>query len=212
MKSKYIDITLAMIILIDIAVYFLGNPQVSIFVGAGSLIVIGVLGAYLFIQYNDRKSEDIGKGQEDTTKKYSQKKKKISQENIDKGRNYEEQIALLYRSEGYVKIDERFKEGKKDGGVDIYAQKDGLHYFIQCKNYSATTSRKIDHLMVSSFVGKSVALLRKRKTMTNKENLCRYVYVISNRGSLDASAYQYIKNNDVELRVVPYMDPKKEER
>ena len=51
------------------------------------------------------------------------------------GHQFEKEIASLYETNGYSV---RLTKGSGDGGIDIFLEKDGLRYGVQCKNYHGT--------------------------------------------------------------------------
>jgi len=69
--------------------------------------------------------------------------KMTKREKKEKGDLYEEFISNHFRTQGYTIAEHGKDNGVKDHGIDIIAKKDRKVLFIQCKNWSAKSSRKI---------------------------------------------------------------------
>ncbi len=68
-------------------------------------------------------------------KKKPRKYKNYSQQNDQKGYNYELQIGKYYQKQGYKVYFKGINEGLKDQGIDLIAYKDNEALLIQCKNW-----------------------------------------------------------------------------
>ena len=67
------------------------------------------------------------------------------QDKKNKGDEYEIYIAKHYRSLGYTVIEHGKEKGRKDGGIDLIAEKNDEVILIQCKDWNENNSHKIDH-------------------------------------------------------------------
>jgi Holliday junction resolvase len=72
-------------------------------------------------------------------------------EKIEKGKEYEEYVAKVYRSRGY-NVSEYGKDmGVKDKGIDLIAKKDKHIVLLQCKNWNENGKWKITHKEIKTF-------------------------------------------------------------
>jgi Holliday junction resolvase-like predicted endonuclease len=136
-------------------------------------------------------------------KKQKEVKKTTYQEKINKGMAYEEFVANHYKQLGYYVWEHGKEKGCKDNGIDLIAKKDKEIIFIQCKNWSATSSYKISHKELKSTRQDVSDYIEKNQIFKNYNQ--RIVYILSN-DVLHKSAYHYLEeyNDSIECQIIPF--------
>lgn len=77
--------------------------------------------------------------------------KTTHEEKINKGREYEEYVAKVYRSRGYHVSEYGKQQGVLDHGIDLIAKKEKEIVLIQCKNWNENGKWKIEHKDIKAF-------------------------------------------------------------
>lgn len=72
-------------------------------------------------------------------------------EKIDKGQEYEEYVAKVYRSRGYHVTEYGKQQGLLDHGIDLIAKKQKEIVLIQCKNWNENGKWEIKHKDIKAF-------------------------------------------------------------
>jgi len=72
-------------------------------------------------------------------------------EKTDKGQEYEEYVAKVYRSRGYHVSEYGKQQGVLDHGIDLIAKKQKEIVLIQCKNWNENGKWKIKHKDIKAF-------------------------------------------------------------
>jgi restriction system protein len=126
-------------------------------------------------------------------------------EKKEKGDKYEAFIANHFRAHGYTIAEHGKDNGVKDHGIDIIAKKGKEVLFIQCKNWSATSSRKVksDDMKIA----KQNVQDYQAKNPLYKMYSMKILYVMS-ENVLHGSAYHYLqeKSEEIEFRIIPIID------
>lgn len=130
-------------------------------------------------------------------------KKTTYKEKVDKGKEYEEYIAKYYERLGYYVWQHGKDKGVKDNGIDLIAKKGKEILFIQCKNWSLTTSYQINHEKLKATRQDVVDYIEKNPIFKTYDK--RTIYVLSN-DILHKSAYYYLEEykDDIECKIIPY--------
>ena len=132
----------------------------------------------------------------------SENNKKMYKDNVRKGRDYELFITDYFQKQGYQIKPFGILNGRKDKGIDVIIKKDKEITLIQCKNWKADSSYKIEHKHLKEFIGNTTAFLESNKEKANGYVIKR-MYVTSN-DVLDNSARHFLRDNSiVEHRVIP---------
>ena len=143
---------------------------------------------------NNQKKEEVLK-----PKRMSYKEKK------EKGDKYEKFIAIHYKTQGYTIAEHGKDNGVKDGGIDIIAKKGKEILFIQCKNWDANGSKKVE--------AKDIKYTRQDATDYVEANPVykmykhKIIYIMA-ENVLHGSAYHYIQkyHEKVEFKIIPIME------
>jgi restriction system protein len=126
-------------------------------------------------------------------------------EKKEKGDLYEKFIANHFRTHGYTIAEHGIDNGVKDHGIDIIAKKGREILFIQCKNWSATSSRKVksDDMKIAR---QNAQDYKTKNPMYEMYNM-KILYVIS-ENVLHGSAYHYMQENneEIEFRIIPIIE------
>ena len=132
------------------------------------------------------------------------KRLKVTQKmtNKEKGDLYEKFIATHYRVQGYTIAEHGKDNGVKDGGIDIIAKKGKEMLFIQCKNWSAESTRKIKSEDMK-IARQNVQDYKSKNPLYDMYSM-KILYVIS-ENVLHGSAYHYLQENSelMEFRIIP---------
>jgi len=70
---------------------------------------------------------------------------------IEKGKDYEEYVAKVYRSRGYHVSEHGKLRGREDHGIDLIAKKEKEIILIQCKDWKEDGRWRITHEKIKSF-------------------------------------------------------------
>lgn len=106
---------------------------------------------------NNKKKTETNKWYEETKEKewinecQTKNKKTTYKEKIQKGKEYEEYVAKVYRSRGYHVSEYGKQMGKEDHGIDLIAKKEKHLVLIQCKNWNKSGKWKITHKDIKVF-------------------------------------------------------------
>ena len=128
-----------------------------------------------------------------------------NKEKKEKGDLYEEFISNHFRKQGYTIAEHGKDNGVKDQGIDIIAKKGKEVLFIQCKNWSENSSRKIksDDMKITR---QNVQDYKIKNPIYEMYNI-KIIYVIS-ENILHRSAYYYLQENSetIEFRIIPIIN------
>ncbi|WP_324170979.1 restriction endonuclease [Sulfurimonas sp.] len=99
------------------------------------------------------------------------------------------------------------ENGRKDNGIDIIAKKEKEILFIQCKNWSANSTRKVKADDIKIARQNIDDFLEKNPLYKLGGYKIKIIYAIS-ENVLHGSAYHYIQDNSdvVEFRIIPMID------
>lgn len=131
------------------------------------------------------------------------RKKDIYQDNIEKGKNYEEYIANYFRENGYYVWEHGKEKGMKDSSIDLIIKKEEYIYFVQCKNWEKW---KIDHKEVKATRTDVREYLKNNGGFYNLvKNYKQKILYVTSKDCLTAGAYTYIEENKeiLEYKVIP---------
>ena len=130
-------------------------------------------------------------------------KKTSHKEKVKKGREYEEFVARYYEQLGYLVWEHGKEKGRKDNGIDLIAKKDKEIIFMQCKNWSASSSYKISHKELKSTRQEVSDYIEKNPIFKNYNQ--RIIYILSN-DVLHKSAYHYLEEYKefIECQIIPF--------
>ncbi|MDF1877001.1 restriction endonuclease [Sulfurimonas sp. SAG-AH-194-L11] len=125
------------------------------------------------------------------------------EEKVKKGTEYEEFIARYYEKLGYYVWEHGKDKGRKDNGIDLIAKKDKEIIFMQCKNWSVSSSYKISHKELKSTRQDVSDYIEKNKIFESYNR--RIIYILSN-DVLHKSAYHYLEEykNSIECQIIPF--------
>ena len=84
-------------------------------------------------------------------KNTTQQKRTTQKEKINKGQEYEEYVAKVYRSRGYHVSEYGKQQGLLDHGIDLIAKKGKEIVLIQCKNWNENGKWEIKHKDIKAF-------------------------------------------------------------
>lgn len=135
------------------------------------------------------------------TKKYEQRN--IYQDNIRKGKDYEEYIANYFRENGYYVWEHGKEKGVKDSSIDLIIKNEEYIYFVQCKNWEKW---KIDHKEVKATRTDVREYLKSNEEFYNMiKNYKQKILYITSKDCLTKGAYTYIEENReiLEYQVIP---------
>lgn len=144
-------------------------------------------------------TETIQKAETDLYQTFREKRKNA----IEKGKEYEKQVGIHYENLGY-KVDYRgLKLGRKDGGIDLIAEKDDETILIQCKNW--TGKIQIKKINAEKFHSNCITYLQNAKY--EHENI-KCVMVIPAKESLNYGAEIFFRLNSPKYRyeIIKYRD------
>lgn len=123
----------------------------------------------------------------------------------EKGDLYEDFISNHFRTQGYTIAEHGKDNGVKDHGIDIIAKKGRDVLFIQCKNWSAASSRKVksDDMKIAR---QNIQDYKEKNPLYEMYNM-KILYVIS-ENVLHGSAYHYVQENSeiMEFRIIPIIN------
>ena len=105
-------------------------------------------------------------------------KKTSYKEKVKKGTEYEEFIARYYEKLGYYVWEHGKDKGRKDNGIDLIAKKNQEIIFMQCKNWSASSSYKISHKELKSTRQEVSDYIEKNQIFQSYNR--RIIYILSN--------------------------------
>lgn len=164
-----------------------------------------------FIKWDSKIKENINlieaiKAIKNINKSIEEKKlpyKTTYKEKIEKGCAYEEFVAEYYKELGYYVWEHGKDKGVKDSGIDLIAKKEKEILFIQCKNWSSSSSYKITHEKLKSTRQDVSDYIEKNPIFKNYSK--RTIYILSN-DVLHKSAYHYLKEykDDIECQIIPF--------
>ncbi len=149
---------------------------------------------------------DIGKNNPTYNQKntYTEDRKKdIYQDNVEKGKNYEEYIANYFRENGYYVWEHGKEKGMKDSSIDLIIKRENYIYFVQCKNWEKW---KIDHKEVKATRTDVREYLKDNGEFYNLvKNYKQKILYVTSKDCLTAGAYTYIEENKeiLEYQVIP---------
>ena len=109
-----------------------------------------------------------------------------------KGDAYEQYVAKHFRDQGYTVAEHGKINGVKDQSIDLILKRDNEVILVQCKNYKADTTYKINHEKIKAFVGETAFYLQDNPIYEGYE--LKRLYVVSNP-VLDKSAINFINNH-----------------
>jgi len=131
-----------------------------------------------------------------------EKRKKMYQDNIRKGRDYELYITKYFHEQGYQTKPFGILNGKKDKGIDIIIKKNKEITLIQCKNWKADSKYKIKHKDLKEFIGNTTIFLENRAKEA-EGYIIKKMFITSN-DILDNSAKEFLKETPtLEHRIIP---------
>jgi len=136
---------------------------------------------------------------------YPKKKQKMTKKEMkEKGDKYEEYVANFFREQGYTIAEHGKDNGVKDNGIDIIAKKEKYILFIQCKNWSAKTGRKIRDKELK-ITKQDVEDYMKKHPLYEMGNYKTKIIFITSENILHGSGYYYIKEHskEIEYQVIP---------
>lgn len=127
--------------------------------------------------------------------------KKYEKSNMQKGKEYEEQIANYYLSIGYHVIEHGKKFGKKDKGIDLIATRDNETLLIQCKNWENSLVKQ-KHL--KEFIGNCYLYVQNNSYINQ---IVKNVFITSSE-KMDYGVKKFMQENYhlVEYKVIPYIN------
>ena len=130
-------------------------------------------------------------------------KKTSYKEKVQKGTQYEEFIAKYYEKLGYKVWEHGKEKGRKDNGIDLIAKKGKEIIFMQCKNWSASSSYKISHKELKS-TRQDVSDYIEKNPIFKSYNQ-KIIYILSN-DVLHKSAYHYLEEykDSIECQIIPF--------
>ena len=96
-------------------------------------------------------NEELLKKLKKMTPKKQTSMKTTYKEKIDKGQEYEEYVAKVYRSRGYHVSEYGKQQGVLDHGIDLIAKKQKEIVLIQCKNWNENGKWEIKHKDIKAF-------------------------------------------------------------
>lgn len=126
-------------------------------------------------------------------KKIKNKQAKINK--IEKGTNYEKQIAKIYENKGYKVFYNGIAKGKNDEGIDLIAWGDDEVILIQCKNHETQIKQstlKIFYADATMYELKNKAKIKNRKVTKN---------FVSN-SNLNYNAKFWLENNPTQINFI----------
>ncbi|MCJ7764627.1 MAG: restriction endonuclease [Thiovulaceae bacterium] len=109
-----------------------------------------------------------------------------------KGNAYEEYVAEHFKAQGYTVAEHGKINGVADKSIDLIIKKEREIALVQCKNYKADTTYKINHEKIKAFVGETAFYLQDNP-MYESYTLKR-LYVVSNP-VLERSAINFIESH-----------------
>ncbi|MBU1643050.1 restriction endonuclease [bacterium] len=109
-----------------------------------------------------------------------------------KGNAYEEYVAEHFKAQGYTVAEHGKINGVADKSIDLILKKEREITLVQCKNYKADTSYKINHEKIKAFVGETAFYLQDNP-MYGSYTL-KLLYVVSNP-VLERSAISFINSH-----------------
>jgi len=112
---------------------------------------------------------------------------------IEKGQNYEEFIADIYRDRGYHVIEHGKIMGRKDGGIDLIATKEDETILIQCKNWKESGRWRIRQHHIKALRTDARDFIEKHPEFKKPKLKARFV--LSGR-ILDKGAWRYLKETE----------------
>jgi len=112
---------------------------------------------------------------------------------IEKGQNYEEFIADIYRDRGYHVIEHGKIMGRKDGGIDLIATKEDETILIQCKNWKESGQWRIRQHHIKALRTDARDFIEKHPEFKKPKLKARFV--LSGR-ILDKGAWRYLKETE----------------
>lgn len=154
-----------------------------------------------YIKKDDLYYEYTRKLKEEREKERKEKYKQQIQDNIKKGKEYEEFVAGYFKIDGYEIELHGIKNGVKDKGIDIICKKDNELILIQCKNWRADTKYKINHEKLKAFVGSCTEYINQNRLFDKNIKL---KFVTSNY-ILDKSAEMFLKESKtLQYHIIEY--------
>lgn len=151
--------------------------------------------------FKDSEKVEVSKNDEPikTNERMTNKEKK------EKGDLYEEFISNHFRTQGYTIAEHGKDNGVKDHGIDIIAKKGREVLFIQCKNWSANSSRKVksDDMKIAR---QNIQDYKTKNPIYEMYDM-KILYIIS-ENVLHGSAYHYVQENSeiIEFRIIPIIE------
>jgi len=106
---------------------------------------------YVLWEDNILENEELVKKLKKVTPKRQTSTKTTYKEKIDKGKEYEEYVAKVYRSRGYHVSEYGKQQGVLDHGIDLIAKKQKEIVLIQCKNWDENGKWEIKHKDIKAF-------------------------------------------------------------
>lgn len=132
-------------------------------------------------------------------KKKPRKYKSYSQQNDQKGYNYELQIGKYYQKQGYKVYFKGINEGLKDQGIDLIAYKDNEALLIQCKNWEYS---QVKQEQLRIFLGDCTAYLEQNHKIFAKKNVKR-IFITSSK-NIDYGVKKFLQTSNIEYKIIPY--------
>jgi Holliday junction resolvase-like predicted endonuclease len=125
-----------------------------------------------------------------------------------KGNAYEEYVAEHFKAQGYTVAEHGKINGVADKSIDLILKKEREITLVQCKNYKADTTYKINHEKIKAFVGETAFYLQDNP-MYERYTL-KLLYVVSNP-VLERSAINFIENHADKISYLhlPFNEPQK---
>lgn len=130
-------------------------------------------------------------------------KKTTYNEKVEKGKAYEEFVAKYYEQLGYYVWEHGKEKGREDSGIDLIAKKDEEIIFMQCKNWSQSSSYKITHKELKSTRQDVMDYMEKNPIFKNYNQ--RIIYILS-KDVLHKSACHYLEEykEHIACQIIPF--------
>ena len=127
-----------------------------------------------------------------------------NKEKKEKGDKYEVFISQHFREQGYTIAEHGKDNGVKDHGIDIIAKKGKEVLFVQCKNWSASSTNKVRDKELKVTMQDVKDYMEKYPIYEMGNYITKIMYIMS-EDVLHGSAHHYIKekSEEMEFRIIP---------
>lgn len=146
------------------------------------------------------KTNDMYKSNTHPNSSYSYfPKQKDKKSNVQKGKEYEEQIGKYYEDIGYHVVYHGLIKGKRDKGIDLIATKEDETLLIQCKNWENSKVKQKD---LKEFLGNCSLYLERNHIPTSH---IKKLFITSNQNK-DYGVMKFMQENhqSLEYKIIPY--------